>query len=69
MAITPKPPPDRWEKLTAACARHGLPPRAVRMSIEAGVADIRTAKLGKRGLLHVVAADVDQFARRLASTL
>lgn len=69
MAPIPKPPPDRWEKLAAAAARHGLPPRALRTSIESGLADIRCARLGKRQLLYVVAGDADVFARRLASTL
>jgi hypothetical protein len=65
----PRPPADRWERYTQAAARIGVPPGVLRASIESGVANIRAAKLGKRQLLHVVAADVDTFARRIASTL
>jgi hypothetical protein len=38
-------------------------------TIESGLAGVRFTKMGKRGLLYVASADVDDYARRLASTV
>lgn len=62
--VTPLP---RWERLAVASARVGIPPDLLRSHIDAGRAHIRTAVLGRRGLVHVAADDVDAFARGLAT--
>ena len=64
----PKPPAGFWERYTSAAHRIGVQPKVLRATIEAGGAQIRVARLGARGLLHVAASDVDAFARRLEST-
>jgi hypothetical protein len=69
MAPIQRPPPVRWERFNSACDRTGLPPRPVKDTIESGLAGVRFARMGKRGLLYVVAADFDDYACRLASTL
>jgi len=56
----------RWERLSTAAARLGLPPRVLRDEIDAGRASIRTAALGKRGLHFVAAQDVDAYSLALA---
>jgi len=65
----PKPPVNRWERAGVAAQRIGIPPRLLLSQIEAGLADVRCARLGRRGLVHLAANDVDQLASRLGATL
>ncbi len=63
---TAPPPVGHWERINQAAARKGIPAPLLLAQIEAGLADIRVAHLGRRGLVHVAAADVDRFADQLA---
>lgn len=65
----PKPPVTRWERCAQAAARVGIPKSLLLSQIDAGLADIRCARLGRRGLVHLAANDVDQLASRLAATV
>jgi len=64
-APPPPTPPGRWVRLAEAAARVGIPPRVLKTSIAAGVANIRVQHLGQRGLMYVAEADVQPFADKL----
>lgn len=70
MTETPIPPlpPTRWERIGDAADRLGLPtPDLLRSELTAAGGQIRSARIGVRGLVLVASADVDAFARRLAA--
>lgn len=75
MPEIPVPPPPvlpvrRWERVSEAAARAGLPSADLLVSeLGAGRCSIRVARLGKRGMLFVASEDVDAWARRLAAGL
>ncbi len=61
-----KPPVDRWVRAAQAAQDLGISSRVLQRSIEAGRADIRCARLGARGLLHLAAVDCREWAAQLA---
>lgn len=64
--LMPPPPPPRWVRIAPAAHAVGITPALLRSQIEAGLAPVRLARLGKRGLLHVEFGDVQRFGEMLA---
>ena len=67
--IIPPPPPrpvGKWERLGVAAKRTGLSADLLRSELTAGRVEIRSARVGARGMVLVAGADVDAFAHLLA---
>lgn len=68
MLKTPVPPPLRWERATDAARRLGFPSADLLQSeLAVGRVPVRSARLGKRSMLYLCAADVDMLGALLAA--